>query len=219
KTVSEKTVEEAFVRQSTELVHIDVAGETISATPEHPFYVPQKGFVNAVDLRAGDILLTLNGEYVIVEQVQHEILESPVNVYNFRVADNHTYFVGENEVGVHNADCGNGYGKRINTPSSDDVDINVDHIIDNHTSTGNGAKMSGKKDLFPDSMTPQHIESSIRDAYNSASQVGSPQNTPDGVKILLQGRDVNGMVIEMWFNKTSGSIDTAYPIYGKKVKI
>ncbi len=52
---------------------------------------------------AGDVLYTVNGKYVVVEQVQHEILESPVKVYNFRVADNHTYFVGDTGIGVHNA--------------------------------------------------------------------------------------------------------------------
>lgn len=100
--VSKKTVEETFVRESNELVHVTVKGETISATPDHPFYVSKKGFVKAINLRAGDILWTVNGEYVVVEKVQHEILESPVKVFNFRVADNHTYFVGNNAVGVHN---------------------------------------------------------------------------------------------------------------------
>lgn len=101
--VSEQLVEETFVRESNELVHIQVGSETISATPDHPFYVPQKGFVDAIELRAGDALYTVNGKYVIVEQIQHEILELPVKVYNFRVANNHTYFVGNTEVGVHNA--------------------------------------------------------------------------------------------------------------------
>lgn len=104
--VSKQVVEETFVRESSELVHIEVGNETISATPDHPFYVPQKGFVEAVNLRAGDILCTVNGEYVIVEQIQHEILEAPIEVYNFRVANNHTYFVGGVSVGVHNAFCG-----------------------------------------------------------------------------------------------------------------
>jgi hypothetical protein len=95
-----------------ELIHITISdNETINATPEHPFYVPVKGWTNAVNLRAGDVLYTLNGEYVVVEQVQHEILEKPVWVYNFTVADDHTYFVGENAVGVHN-DCGDS----IDTP-------------------------------------------------------------------------------------------------------
>ena len=44
----------------------------------------------------------LNGEYVVVEQVQHELLESPVTVYNFEVKGFHTYYVGDTEVLVHN---------------------------------------------------------------------------------------------------------------------
>ena len=68
----------------------------------HPFWVPQKGWSDAIQLRAGDRLQLLNGEYVIIEQVQHEILEAPVTVYNFEVEDFHTYYVGENEILVHN---------------------------------------------------------------------------------------------------------------------
>ncbi len=77
-------------------------GETISATPSHPFYVNQFGWTRATDLRAGDVLVLSNGEYVVVEFVQHEILEEPVKVYNFEVEDFHTYFVGESSVWVHN---------------------------------------------------------------------------------------------------------------------
>ena len=71
-------------------------------TPSHPFYVPKLGWTSAIKLRAGDILVLSNGEYVVVEKVQHEILESPVKVYNFEVEDFHTYFVGESSVLVHN---------------------------------------------------------------------------------------------------------------------
>ena len=63
---------------------------------------PQKGWTSAVDLRAGDILVMLNGEYVVVEQVQHELLESPETTYNFEVEDYHTYYVGTTSVLVHN---------------------------------------------------------------------------------------------------------------------
>ena len=48
------------------------------------------------------MLVLSNGELVTVEWVQHEILESPIKVYNFEVEDFHTYFVGENSVLVHN---------------------------------------------------------------------------------------------------------------------
>ena len=88
-----------------ELVHIGVNGETISATPTHPFYVDKLGWTLARSLRAGDVLVLSNGELVTVEWVQHEILESPIKVYNFEVEDFHTYFVGENGIFVHNG-CG-----------------------------------------------------------------------------------------------------------------
>ncbi len=65
--------------------------------------MPQKGFVKAVDLRAGDYLWNVNGQYVIIEIVQHYILEKGVKVYNFEVCNSHTYYVGTNTVLVHNS--------------------------------------------------------------------------------------------------------------------
>ena len=97
-----KPVVQTFRNETEEWVHITVNGEKITCTPEHPFYVPQKGWTSAIDLRAGDILVMLNGEYVVVEQVQHELLESLETTYNFEVADFHTYYVGKSAVLVHN---------------------------------------------------------------------------------------------------------------------
>ena len=101
-----KPVVNTFVNEATELVHVFADGEEIICTNEHPFYSPEKGWIAACKLRAGDILVSLNGEYIVVEQVQHEILEAPIKVYNFEVEDFHTYFVGDGDgVLVHN-DCG-----------------------------------------------------------------------------------------------------------------
>lgn len=100
-----KEVVRTFVNETDELVHVYVDGEEIIITPEHPFYAPKKGWVRAIDLRAGDILVLQSGEYVVVELIQHEILESPITVYNFEVEDFHTYYVGNSSVLVHNR-CG-----------------------------------------------------------------------------------------------------------------
>ena len=97
-----KPVVQTFRNETAEWIHVTVKGETLTCTPEHPFYVPQKGWTSAIDLRAGDRLQLLNGEYVVVEQVQHELLESPETTYNFEVEDFHTYYVGEEPVLVHN---------------------------------------------------------------------------------------------------------------------
>ena len=83
---------------------MQIGDSEIVTTPGHPFFIYGKGFEYAGNLRAGDILVNVNGEKVVLEFIQHEILESPVKVYNFEVEDWHTYFVGENKVWVHN-DC------------------------------------------------------------------------------------------------------------------
>ena len=101
--VALKPVKQLFVNESDELIHLTVNGEEITTTPTHPFYVAHKGWYAAVDLRAGDILVLVNGEYVTLEKTQHEILEAPITVYNFEVEDYHTYYVGTDGVLVHNS--------------------------------------------------------------------------------------------------------------------
>ena len=101
--VTLKPVVETYINETTELVHVTVHGNEIVSTPNHPFYSPVKGWTVATHLRAGDILVLVNGEYVVVEKVQHELLENPVKVFNFQVADYYTYFVGNDSILVHNA--------------------------------------------------------------------------------------------------------------------
>ena len=102
-----KQVVETYINETTELVHVYVNGEDIVTTPTHPFYSPVKGWTSAIHLKAGDILVLVNGEYVIVEQVQHELLEAPIKVYNFQVEGYHTYYVSNCAVLVHNS-CNHG---------------------------------------------------------------------------------------------------------------
>ena len=101
-----KEVKRTFENKTFELLHLTVNGEVITSTPGHKYYAPEKGWTSAIELRAGDLLQLVNGEYVVVEAVQHEILETPVTIYNFEVEDFHTYYVGEQSVLVHNNGCG-----------------------------------------------------------------------------------------------------------------
>ncbi len=99
----EKTVLETYIREVTTLVHLTVNGEEIITTVDHPFYVKDKGFVNAGELKVGNELLDSNGNILLVENFDVELTDEPVKVYNFQVEDFHTYHVGENGVLVHNA--------------------------------------------------------------------------------------------------------------------
>lgn len=99
--VDHQPVLDTFVSETHELVSLKFSNhESLLTTPSHPFYSPTKGWTAAAQLRAGEILLALNGECVIVEQVQHELFESPVTVFNIESASNHNYFVGKSDTAV-----------------------------------------------------------------------------------------------------------------------
>lgn len=99
-----KVVEEVFVRVSPVLT-LQVAGREIRTTAEHPFYVKGVGWRCAKELRPGDELLSHDGDAVVLDAVGD--LDTIETVYNLRVADYHTYFVGCQEWGfsvwAHNA--------------------------------------------------------------------------------------------------------------------
>ena len=101
-----KKVLEKYVRKTKKLVHIIAGGEKIVSTPDHPYYVAGRGFVNACQLCIGSPLLDADGRVLETEQIYKEYLEEDeeVTVYNFQVEDWHTYHVGEMEVLVHNAE-------------------------------------------------------------------------------------------------------------------
>src|SRR5262249_36250619 len=86
-----KRVEEIF-RTTAPIWHVHVKGKVIRTTARHPFYVWGKGWVEAWHLEPGDRLRSDDGRMVAVEEVLESGTEEPV--YNCRVADYHTYFVG-----------------------------------------------------------------------------------------------------------------------------
>ncbi len=85
---------------------MSVDKDIINTTEEHPFYVLDKGWVSAKNLKTGDLLKLADGTAKRVLEIKTDKLETPVKVYNFEVEDWHTYFVSEFEVLVHNV-CGN----------------------------------------------------------------------------------------------------------------
>ncbi len=94
--VEYKEVQEVFVRLGA-LVNLHVAGQIIETTAEHPFYAFGRGWVEAWALQIGDLLIARDGELIPVRGVAPSgALES---VYNWRVADYHTYFVGGDDWG------------------------------------------------------------------------------------------------------------------------
>lgn len=96
-------------------------------------------------------------------------------------------------------------GKPVNLPAWKDVIIDISHITSGHVA--GGARASAKKDKFPPGMTPQKIESVVRNAYKVCKKLQT-----QGERVLVVGT-ADGLTIEMWVNTTTKTIETAYPQY------
>jgi hypothetical protein len=82
---------------------LEVGGETIIATPEHPFWLQNSGWLPAGMLREGDQVQALGHETKRVTRSQ--LFSRHVTVYNIEVREAHTYLVSSSKVVVHNAAC------------------------------------------------------------------------------------------------------------------
>ena len=99
-----KVVEEVFERLGR-VWHLTAGGRLIRTTGEHPFHEATKGWVACYQPAEGDRLVCEDGSTILVEEV---VDTGTVEVvYNLRVADWHTYFVGGEDWGfsvwAHNA--------------------------------------------------------------------------------------------------------------------
>jgi intein/homing endonuclease len=132
--ISYKRVVQTFIRQTPRIYKLTYNdGTSVETTGDHPFFIQGKGWTNADSLSNGDVSPTWAGvkksggvvekEIVFSEQqdiisdrvsslvmkeslavVDIEVIEEETTVYNFEVEDDHTYFVTDAEVWVHNAD-------------------------------------------------------------------------------------------------------------------
>lgn len=95
-----------FKREVTQLIHLNIGNEEIVTTYNHPFFVNGKGFVAASDLWIGAELQDISGNIIKLDGIYREDLcEDTVNVYNLKVENHHTYFIGNQNIWVHNAEC------------------------------------------------------------------------------------------------------------------
>ncbi|MGC3967440.1 MAG: polymorphic toxin-type HINT domain-containing protein [Pirellulales bacterium] len=84
-------VEEVFIAQG-EIWELRWQDRTVRTTAEHPFYVFELGWTPAHELKPGMLLATMDGRYLPLEAIASTGRSE--TVYNFRVAEGHTYFVG-----------------------------------------------------------------------------------------------------------------------------
>ena len=113
----EKVVDILTSSKEQRLVYLTLdTGETIAATDGHPFKTTE-GWRDAILLKKGGKLLLKGAGETDPERAEGKdaertatitdvrIEKKTVKVYNLEVANDHTFFVGEDGVAVHNASC------------------------------------------------------------------------------------------------------------------
>lgn len=99
----EKVVERLKITENAcKITYLISVGEAyIESTPDHKFYVKDRGWKDACELEVGDILIDEKGNDKAITDIQIKIYDEPVTVYNFEVEDNRNYFVGEDNILVY----------------------------------------------------------------------------------------------------------------------
>ena len=124
-----KLVEEVFVTVAP-ILEVQVGGHIIATTKEHPLYIMGKEWLAAGLIEAGGETLGKDGERTAVEAVRET--RRVETVYNLRVAEYHTYFVGSDEWGfsvwAHNAGYGNSLKSTKTTTLYELVDAAGNHL-------------------------------------------------------------------------------------------
>jgi intein/homing endonuclease len=82
------------------IIDIFIGTDKISCTTDHPFWVPDKGWVLAYQLSAGTVLQTHAGQSLTIDDVRRRDEVTPV--YNVEIDGLHTYFVSDLEILSHN---------------------------------------------------------------------------------------------------------------------
>jgi YD repeat-containing protein len=222
--IEAKAVTKTFVREAEHLHAITAGSETLYTTDGHPFLTPN-GFVNAEDLTLGTSLVTLvrptpttsqanlngnsvnwNGSTVTFAEKfdQPSIFfghkgGTGYTVYNFRVEDNHNYFVGKENGGicVHNPGVGD-YGEQ--EVKNDLQRRGYTNIVSIQNNSGHGidiAAMRNGKIYF------YEVKSSITGTAPALSTAQSAPPTGLGARGFVTSRIDRG--INTWRSMPAGT--------------
>ncbi len=101
--IAYKPVVDTFSKQTDKIYTIHAGDEQIKVTYNHPFWIKDQGWKSTEQLKIGDYLITDDNHPVMIKDI--EISENEETVYNFTVAEFHTYFVTDLGIWTHNISC------------------------------------------------------------------------------------------------------------------
>jgi hypothetical protein len=197
--VQERRVTQIFQHEVSTLIDLTIDGEVITTTEEHPFWVPDLGWVKAKDLQEGTTLQTDDGAIVDIDHIEKR--NGNFTVYNFEVEGFHSYFVSDLGILVHNT-C----------PWREEpilTDKGWKHIDERHV-TGNDPN-KGPGDLFPPGTTREQLEDAAKKVIKNGTRVSDPSRT---VQTFEDRIVVNGMRdrVRVVIDSSTGEVITIFPV-------
>lgn len=131
--------------------------ETLSVTANHPFWLKGKGWTETDLLRSGDLIEAKDGKWLTVASVQ--TTQEKAIAYNLEVENDHTYFVGDNQVWVHNTGCEKLARKALEKMGGGEV-LRMEPTRGQYVIDANGNAIPDN--VYPDSKINQH-EAALKD--------------------------------------------------------
>jgi hypothetical protein len=91
-------------------------------------------------------------------------------------------------------------------PSWKKIGVDMDEVASGHMVGGRRLAPGNKKDVFPAGMSEAQVEKAVRHAYRN----GEVLQSQGADRVFVRGPFGSGS-IEMWVNKTTKVIETAWP--------
>ena len=106
-----KKVLQKFNNRTKKIYEISVANHTIKTTDKHEFYVIDKGWIKAFELKIGDKLSTKENIDPTIKAIEIIDYDEYIPVYNMEVEGHHNYLITEDNLLVHNAESPAAHGE------------------------------------------------------------------------------------------------------------
>jgi len=117
-----QAITDTFGRIAPSYYRLETEYDVLNVTDEHPLWLQGKGWTVVKDVQAGDVIASAQGDSLVVNNT---LIDKPLRVYNFSVANTPSYFVGERGVWAHNAN-----GINCNITSSNVVQKTAPNYVD-----------------------------------------------------------------------------------------
>ncbi|HEY0942444.1 MAG TPA: Tox-REase-5 domain-containing protein [Steroidobacter sp.] len=97
-----RQVTHAFERHASAHHVVRTEASRLVVTEEHPFWVQGRGWTAVRDIEVGAPIATAGGDTLVLDNRR---VDTALQVFNVTVADDSSYFVGDERVWAHNATC------------------------------------------------------------------------------------------------------------------